>query len=120
MFTCGVLDFFMDHGIRFPFTAVVILTRNRGYRKKEGSMPLSKLFYPKFPELQKALAERNSIYNKTMDLIERLEDEDRITVIRPTKSVVVGRMEKDTDKLRALYDEGYSEAEKAISLMVSR
>ena len=63
---------------------------------------------------------RNSVYNRTMDLIERLEDEGRITVIRPTKAVVVGRMEKDTDKLRALYDEGYSEAEKAISLMVNR
>lgn len=111
------LEYAMEQGYE---KAVVILTRNRGYRKKEGSMPLSKLFYPKFPELQKALAERNSIYNRTMDLIERLEDEGRITVIRPTKSVVVGRMEKDTDKLRALYDEGYSEAEKAISLMVSR
>ena len=47
-----------------------------------------------------------------MDLIERLEDEGMITVIRPLKPVDVSRMEKDTDKLRALYQEGYDIAEK--------
>lgn len=91
---------------------VVVLTRNRGYRKKAGSMPLAKAVYRKYPALQKALSERNAIYNRTMDLIERLEDEGRITVIRPLKPVDVSRMEKDTDKLRALYQEGYDIAEK--------
>jgi predicted patatin/cPLA2 family phospholipase len=91
---------------------VVVLTRNRGYRKKAGSMPLAKAVYRKYPALQKALSERNAIYNRTMNLIERLEDEGRITVIRPLKPVDVSRMEKDTDKLRALYQEGYDIAEK--------
>ena len=91
---------------------VVVLTRNRGYRKKAGSMPLAKAVYRKYPALQKALSERNAIYNRTMDLIERLEDEGRITVIRPLKPIDVSRMEKDTDKLRALYQEGYDIAEK--------
>lgn len=88
--------------------AVVVLTRNRGYRKKEGKMALAKLFYRKYPALQQAIAERNVVYNRTMDMIERLEDEGRITVIRPQKPVVVSRMEKDTAKLRALYDEGFN------------
>jgi predicted patatin/cPLA2 family phospholipase len=70
-------------------------------------MPLRKIFYRKYPQLQKALAERNAVYNRTMDLIERLEDEGRIMVIRPEKPVVVGRMEKDTAKLTELYEEGY-------------
>ena len=91
---------------------VVVLTRNRGYRKKAGSMPLAQAVYRKYPALQKALSERNAIYNRTMDLIERLEDEGRITVIRPLKPVDVSRMEKYTDKLRALYQEGYDIAEK--------
>ena len=93
---------------------VVVLTRNKGYRKKNGSMPLAKAFYRKYPQLQKALSERNAVYNRTMDLIERLEDEDRITVIRPVRPIEVGRMEKDTSKLSALYDEGYEEARKAL------
>lgn len=75
---------------------VVVLTRNRGYRKKDSAMPLSKIIYRKYPLLQKAMAERNSLYNKTMDRIESLEEE--------------GRMEKDTAKLSALYDEGYAVA----------
>lgn len=94
---------------------VVVLTRNYGYRKKERSMPLAKTFYKKYPELQKALSLRNSVYNKTMDLIERLEQEGRITVIRPLKPIEVGRMEKDSTKLSALYEEGYALAQEFIS-----
>lgn len=94
---------------------VVVLTRNKGYRKKDGRMPLAKLAYRKYPHLQKALAERNSVYNRTMDLIERLEDEGKILVIRPSKPVEVGRMEKDTSKLAALYEEGYNETIRLIN-----
>lgn len=90
---------------------VVVLTRNRGYRKKEGHLRFLNLFYRKYPALQKAIADRNAVYNRTMDLIERLEDEGRITVIRPLRPVEVGRMEKDTAKLRALYEEGYALAD---------
>lgn len=91
---------------------VVVLTRNRGYRKKSGSMPFAKAMYRKYPMLQKALSQRNDVYNRTMDLVEKLEDEGRIIVIRPVKPVQVGRMEKDTAKLAALYDEGYEVASK--------
>ena len=93
---------------------IVVLTRNKGYRKKAGGMKAAKLFYRKYPALQKALTERNAVYNKTMDLIESLEDQGRITVIRPLKPVEVGRMEKDTAKLTALYEEGYEVAKNII------
>lgn len=86
----------------------VVLTRNRGYRKSEKPNPFLRLFYRKYPELQKAIANRNKEYNRTMTLIEQLEDEGKITVIRPLRPVEVTRMEKDTAKLRRLYDEGYS------------
>ena len=91
---------------------VVILTRNKGCRKKNSKMRIAKVFYRKFPELQKALAERNEVYNRTMDFIEDLEKQGKITVIRPIKPVQVGRMEKDTEKLRELYQEGYDIAMK--------
>ena len=93
---------------------VVVLTRNKGYRKKNSRMRLSKAFYRRYPELQKALSERNAVYNRIMDLIEKLESEGRIIVIRPEKPVEVGRMEKDTEKLSALYQEGYDIASKLI------
>ena len=93
---------------------VVILTRNRGYRKKEGKTRIAKAFYRKYPALQTALMERNIVYNRTMELIESLEDQGKITVIRPIRPVEVGRMEKDTAKLSALYQEGYDIANKLI------
>ena len=86
---------------------VVVLTRNKGYRKKESKMRAAKVLYRKYPNLQKALSERNAVYNKTMDLIERLEEEGRILAIRPQNPIEVSRMEKDTAKLTALYQEGY-------------
>ena len=50
-----------------------------------------------------------------MDLIEKLEDEGKILVIRPLKPVEVGRMEKDTEKLTALYNEGYEIAKETLN-----
>ena len=94
---------------------VVVLTRNKGYRKKEGKMRAAKAFYRKYPDLQKALYDRNAVYNQTMDMIERLEEQGKITVIRPLKPVEVGRVEKDTAKLAALYDEGYEIAEQLLT-----
>ena len=90
---------------------VVVLTRNKGYRKNEKQLPVPKFIYRKYPELRKTLASRNAQYNRTMEMIERLEDEGRMTVIRPVHPIEVDRMEKDTDKLRSLYQEGYELAE---------
>lgn len=90
---------------------VVVLTRNKGYRKNEKQLPVPKVIYRKYPELRKTLASRNAQYNRTMEMIERLEEEGSLTVIRPVHPIEVDRMEKDTDKLRALYQEGYELAE---------
>ena len=106
------VQYALDQGYK---KLVVILTRNKGYRKKIGKMRLAKAFYRKYPALQKAIADRNAIYNKTMDLIEDLETKGLITVIRPLSPVQVSRMEKDTSKLTALYNEGYAVAERTIS-----
>ncbi len=108
------VQYAMDQGYE---KLVVILTRNKGYRKKNSKMRISKAFYRKYPQLLKALSERNAVYNQTMELIERLETEGKILVIRPERPVEVGRMEKDTTKLTALYQEGY---EIAASILASR
>lgn len=86
---------------------VVVLTRNKGYRKSLRKPLAARLFYRKYPLLQKALQNRNAEYNRVMELIEKLEDEGRILVIRPQKPIRVSRMEKDPAKLQDLYDEGY-------------
>lgn len=86
----------------------VVLTRNRGYRKEIKRQPYIKLFYGKYPKLREAIANRNAIYNRTLDYIEEMEDKGEILVVRPVKPIEVDRIEKDADKLRRLYEEGYA------------
>ena len=50
---------------------------------------------------------RNTIYNRQIEEVERLEAEGKIVVIRPESPIEVGRMERDTHKLLDLYNEGY-------------
>lgn len=87
---------------------VVILTRNRGYRKPEKPTTIPPFFYRKYPLLREAIRRRNAYYNEQISMIERLEDAGEITVIRPIRPIVVERMERDTRKLTELYDEGYA------------
>lgn len=87
---------------------LVVLTRNRGYRKKSSKTSLlSKLFYPKYPNLRGAIKNRACKYNSTLDYIDTREDAKELRVIRPLKKLQVDRIEKDTAKLLDLYNEGY-------------
>ena len=87
---------------------VVVLTRNKGYRKPEKATRVPFPFYRKYPELRQAIATRNFNYNKQMELIEELEEKGEITVIRPINPIAVDRMERNTQKLLDLYNEGYN------------
>lgn len=87
---------------------VVVLTRNRGYRKKINTSKLvPRLFYREYPNLVDAIVSRNERYNAVLEKIEKMEDEGKLTVIRPLKAIEVDRMEKNTEKLTALYNEGF-------------
>jgi predicted patatin/cPLA2 family phospholipase len=94
------------------YNNVVVLTRNKGYRKPMKGTKVPFMFYRKYPKLKDAIRRRNSIYNREIELVEELEGKGMITVIRPEKPIEVGRMERDTDKLMALYREGYDLAAK--------
>lgn len=91
---------------------VVILTRNKGYRKPSKPTTVPFIFYRKYPKLRQAIANRNALYNRQVDMIERLEEHGQITVIRPEKPIVVDRIERNTDKLLDLYNQGYEAASK--------
>lgn len=91
---------------------VVVLTRNRGYRKTVKKVFVPNFIYKEYPRLRVALRNRNKLYNEQLELVERLEDEGKIIVIRPEKPIVVGRMETNTKKLTDLYEQGYACAKK--------
>lgn len=87
---------------------VIILTRNKGYRKKEKDFKLPGFIYRQYPAIREQLKNRYRRYNEVLDYIDRLEEEDKAIVIRPQNPIEVGRTERDTQKLEALYDEGYA------------
>lgn len=89
---------------------VLVLTRNPGYRKKpisKGTVKLYRRAYKKYPNLVHAAVYRNHVYNKTMELVERLEEEEKIFVIRPLVPTV-SRLERDETALTAFYQHGYN------------
>lgn len=89
---------------------IVVLTRPYGYRKNPKGFWVPKFVYSKYPELQKKLRRKNLEYNILMDQIEDLEKKGEIIVIRPTDVKGVERLEKNPQKLTALYEHGYEVA----------
>lgn len=88
---------------------VVITTREHGYRKPPVSRPAARVYarvYRRYPELVKALLRSPRRYGAELDRLDRLEAQGRLFVLRPPAPVTVSRAEKDTDKLRALYQQG--------------
>lgn len=90
---------------------VVILTRDKTYRKKKSSFsPIFKLKYRKYPNLVNAIENRYKMYNNTLDFIEEKVKTGEVFVIQPKEPVHISRVEKDKTKLKELYDKGYNDA----------
>ena len=91
---------------------VVVLTRNKGYRKSGHDIKIPHFIYKKYPRLRVALSRRLHVYNEQLAMVERLEEEGKVVCIRPERPMEVTRMEKDTAKLERLYEEGFKLGEK--------
>lgn len=98
---------------------VVIRTRPRNYRKKVTflSSHIPQLFYKKYPEFAEKLSQSNKHYNEDCERMDQLEKEGRIFVIAPSQPVTVGRLERDMEKLGALYEMGLQDAHHNISAL---
>lgn len=94
---------------------VIVLTRNKGYRKKPFKMKLlARKMYPDYECLVGSLFRRHEVYNETLDYIEKLESENKAFVFRPSSPIKVSRIEKDRKKLDSLYEMGYEDAKRSI------
>ena len=96
---------------------VVVLTRDKTYRKPMASGKMKKLYklaYHKYPELIEKLNTMPERYNNLQERLLNLEKEGKIFIIRPKKKVNVSRLEKDKTKLDNLYKEGIAETEECL------
>lgn len=94
---------------------IVVLTRERGYRKhSESAGKIAEFAYRKYPEFVKSMHNRPENYNKCVQKLEKLEKQNKVFVIAPETTMDVGRTDSDPKKLTSLYKHGY---EIAMSLM---
>ena len=94
---------------------VVVLTRNRGFRKTEKDIKIPRFIYNEYPRLRVVLSNRCRVYNEQLEMIERMEDEGTIISIRPQKKVVVNCIDKNIQNLKNLYQEGYECATRVLT-----
>ena len=93
---------------------IVVLTRPLEFNRKKKSRLPYKFFYRNFPNFVETANNSCTKYNETMDLIEKYEAENKIVVLRPSKLIKMQRVEKDTNKLQAIYDLGVSDCIKKL------
>lgn len=89
---------------------VVVMTKEVGFvRKPSSQLGLIKARYVRYPKVYQLMARRHINYNGQLEYIERQQEAGRAFVIRPKIAGNVGRIEKDPEKLRALYRQGYDD-----------
>ncbi len=101
---------------------LVVLTRDREYRKPPVSNTMKKMYkgiYHKYPKLVEKLCTMPDRYNKLKVHINELEKQGRIIVVAPKKPVSVARLEKDKQKLQELYKEGLRDMEENIDRIIN-
>lgn len=87
---------------------IVVLTREEGYRKKTSSSTKTLArAYMRHPEIAKDLVKRAGRYNHTLKKLEKYEKEGKVMIIRPESTVGFSRLERNKDKIRNLYNDGY-------------
>ncbi len=98
---------------------VVIKTQPDDYRRDpDAGRNLARLVYGrKWPALAEALANSNADYNRLCDDIEALRREGRLFVVSPSRSMHIGRMEGDLEKLGEWYWLGYRDARNVMADM---
>ena len=86
---------------------VVVLTQPENYQKKKNRlMPLIRLKYRRYPKLVETMANRHLVYNAALDYIKDRESQGALFVIRPKEKLKIGKVEKNPDKLKEVYDIG--------------
>jgi len=96
---------------------VVVLTRDRSYRKKnrpEFPRSVLRAKYGDYPNFINTMMNRSEIYNSELEVCRRQEKDGKAVVIRPSSPIVTGRYEKDPERLKTIYEMGVSDAMKQL------
>ena len=93
---------------------IVIKTRDRSYRRKEGKNRAARAMYRRYPAFVESIENANARFNAMTEELEAEDAAGRIFLIAPSSEVTVSRFEGDMDKLGELYWLGYHDAEELL------
>lgn len=89
---------------------ILVLTRERGYvRRPEKLQHLIDLAYHKYPGFCEAMRHRADTYNRVRGQLFQLEREGKVLLFAPKSTVGFHRTERDIDKIKALWQDGYDQ-----------
>ncbi len=90
---------------------IVVLTKPRDYvRKPDGMLRLVERKYRQWPNFCHAMRQRAQRYNECRERLFQLEREGKMLVVAPETTRGVARTERDVEKLRLLWADGYQQA----------
>ncbi|MBR1620394.1 patatin family protein [bacterium] len=92
---------------------IVIQTRPSDYTKTKSWLPFG-LVYKKYPEFVKTAQNAYINYNKTLNLIRKYENDGKIIVLRPSEKIKMRRVEKNLNKLQAIYNVGVKDCKEKL------
>ena len=93
---------------------VVILTRDKSYVKKPMNPKPIDLWYKHYPALAEQLKNRHNVYNNALRELLNWEQQGKAWVLHPSQPIEIGRLERRSDKLQAVYDLGTGDAEASL------
>ena len=89
---------------------VVVLTRERSYRRQpEKLQRLIDLRYHRYPNFCETMRTRAERYNACREELFQLEKEGKVLLIAPESTQGFSRVERDLNKVRALWKDGYDQ-----------
>ncbi|MBO5727420.1 MAG: patatin family protein [Oscillospiraceae bacterium] len=114
----GYLDGGVSDGIPFARALeqgcdrlLVVLTKPRDYvRKPDGALKLIRHRYRRYPEFCDTMSCRADRYNESKRRLFELEQQGKALVFAPEDTRGVSRTERDVEKLRLLWADGYEQA----------
>lgn len=90
---------------------IVVLTKPRDYvRKPDSLLWLVERRYRKWPNFCRAMRQRAERYNESRERLFQMECEGKMLVVAPETTRGVSRTERDVEKLRLLWSDGYQQA----------
>ena len=93
---------------------LVVLTQPAGYFKQPASMLPFRAMYHQYPRFVAAMADRARVYNAQVCQVEQAAKSGEAFLIRPSKALHIGRMERNMDRINAQYELGRTDAEAAL------